>query len=173
MDWFKKQKWSNWIILILIIFNITTLVTLWSLKPDRAKDGTVMNMRRERHIMNFLSDELSFNESQSNNFRTMRKKHFIKIQKISRQINTLRHEIMETIAQETPDTVKIQMLSKKMGLLHADREMNNARHFLGLRKICNTGQRANFKHLIRNLTPGRQGGRRQNGRPGRHGNKSY
>lgn len=169
MDWFKKQKLSNWIIGILILFNVITLISLWAVRLHRPAELPPEEAQHERRILNFLRGELDLNETQAAGFKKMRYGHFERFRNISSRITDLRHGIMESVFTDPPDTVHIKQLAEQLGRLHADKEFRNAEHFLRLRQICTPEQKKKFNKLMHNLLPGTpQRGRRSSRERGGH-----
>ena len=60
MDWLTKQKTQAWAIVVLVIINIATLVTLWMGRPTLPP--MLINGRPD--INNFLKNELGLNNDQ-------------------------------------------------------------------------------------------------------------
>lgn len=176
MDWFKKQKLTNWIIGALIIINIGTLVSLWILQPGRAAIVPPLVPEHEQRVMELLRGELGLNDTQAEEFRAMRRSHFEQSRDVNARIMDLRRELMDAIIASPADSLRIEELADRLGTLHRERELDNAYHLNRLGTICTPGQRVRLHMLMRDLLPeGEQAGLRaglRNGAgrgPGRRG----
>ena len=179
MDWFKKQKLSNWIIGALIVINTVTLVTLWVMRfegppePAPPEDGPGRGLM----VMHFLSRELDLSDSQLEALQGLRQKHFKDFPEMANQSMALRRSLMDEMFSESPDTVKVKEIIDGIGARFIDREIRNARHFQHLWTICTPEQRVKFKALIHEILPnpmvrGRRGRQHKGGPPFERGRRT-
>jgi len=179
MDWFKKQKLSNWIIGILVVINTVTLVTLWVMRfdgPRAVAPPPEEGPGREQMVMRLLNDELGLSDQQLEALQGMRRRHFKGFREIGRESMALRRRIMDEMFSATPDTAKVREIAESIGRYHASREIQNAQHFQHLWTICTPEQRQKFQSLVHEILPdpmarGRQGRRPKGGRPFERGRR--
>jgi hypothetical protein len=144
MDWLTKQKTYIWAIVVLVLINIATLVTLWLGRP--APPPIDKNGRPDNN--NFLRNELGLNNDQENKFQLLRKSLFDSMDVINKQIWTKKMEIHDQAFNPNPDTQKVNNLLGQIASLQVLSEKLLFNHFSGLKNILSPGQLIQFNKII-------------------------
>ncbi|MBN2416853.1 periplasmic heavy metal sensor [bacterium] len=153
MDWFKKQKLTNWVIGALIVINIATLASLWLLRPERGIAVPPVVPDHEQRVMDLLRGELRLDDRQAGEFRALRISHFTQSRELNARILFARRELMDAVLADPPDTLLVGELADRLGVLLRERELKNAYHLEHLGTICTPGQRTRLHMLMRDLLP--------------------
>jgi len=144
MDWLTKQKTQAWAIVVLVIINITTLVTLWMGRP--ALPPMFINGRPDNN--NFLKNELGLNNDQENKFNLLRKSLFDSMDVINKQIWIKKSEIQNEAFKENPDTQKVNNLLQEIAGFQVLNEKLMFNHFTELYKVLSADQIVKFHKLL-------------------------
>ena len=161
MDIFTKKRTSFWLILLLVLLNISTLYILWSKEinnPDRPFPRT-----QERHgnFIRFLREELKFSENQIIDYEQYRERHANQTRELTNQVYNLKQELHNEIFQERPKTARVDSLAEEIGKKQTQIEKITFSHFLDLKKLCGKEQQEKLQVLIddyhhKNRPPGQQ-----------------
>ncbi len=144
MDWLAKQKTYIWLIVLLIIINLTTLIILWFGRPGQPPFN-----RNERPDTNkFLKLELGLSDEQEKMFTQIRKIHFDSTGSLNEELWLKRRSIQQEAFKEIPDTQMVNTLSYEIGKLQEINEKFIFNHFLELKKVLNREQLVKFKEII-------------------------
>jgi len=144
MDWLTKQKTQAWAIVVLVIINIATLVTLWMSRP--ALPPMFINGRPDNN--NFLKNELGLNTDQESKFQLLRKSLFDSMNVINKQIWTKKLEIHDQAFNPNPDIQKVNNLLQQIASLQVLSEKLLFNHFAGLKNILSPDQLIKFNKII-------------------------
>ena len=151
MDFFTKNKFSFWIIVLLVMLNILTLTVLWVQKfrplPPPGSDHP-MEMNRPGNVQHFLKRELHLSDQQAHKMEKFRQQHFLKSRKVRRNIHRLKKQIMDELFQSSVDSLKINKLAFEIGNRQAELETLLFYHFMDLKSICEPGQEPKLKRLF-------------------------
>jgi Heavy-metal resistance len=164
MNYFERTRLYLFIIIVLVIFNITAIVAIVyhlrsehrQMRPDRED-----NRDRGRH----LADKIGFDKVQAVQFDTLRADFGRKAKVIMNSIQEKKLEMLNEFTSETPDTAKLYQLTREIGNLHAAMRRLSIDHFLAIKKISTAEQKAKLLGLFRNLMNMEEGPRQF-----RHGN---
>jgi Spy/CpxP family protein refolding chaperone len=165
MNYFEKTKLYLFLIIILVILNISTIVAIvyhlrgehHQMRPDRED-----NRDRGRH----LADKIGFDKAQTVQFDTLRADFGRKAKAIMSAIQEKKLEMLNEFTSENPDTTKLYKITREIGNLHAEMRHLSIDHFMSIKKICTPDQKAKLLDLFRNMMKMEEG-------PGfsrRHGN---
>lgn len=144
MDWLTKQKTYMWLVILLVIINLTTLIFLWIGRPNPPE----MNDRKRPDTSKFLKDELGLNEEQDKKLKELRQTLFDTTGKINEMIWVKKSLIQEESFKEIPDNEKVNTLVKEIGELESKGEMLRYNHFAQVGKVLTDKQLEKFKKVL-------------------------
>ena len=143
MDFITKQKVSFWLVVILILLNLTTLAVLWSRRgPPRLTEP-----RPGPGDRTFVSD-LNLTREQESRFEELRDEYFDVIRRYTAQINSKKHELMETLFQDELDNQKLNALADELGQLNAQLEKDRFEQILKFKTTLTDSQFNIFKRIV-------------------------
>ena len=152
---FTNNKTTNWLIGGLILMNLVLLTILFLNRP---KEGMPFE-DRHNDKMEWLQKELDLTDEQAAKFKELRKEHFTATREQFRKIRTLKKEMIEALAQETPDTVNARLISIEIGNQHTVMDEMLIDHFMKLQAECNPEQRQKLGRVFQRFTKHRKGPR--------------
>jgi len=134
MNFFEQKRILQWIIAVLLVFNITAGITILI-----HITGEKPNQTQSRET-DFLKQELSLNDEQANGLGRIRSQFRLTSQPIADRIRETRRSLIEEMGQQHPDTLRMKQLSGKLGDLQGDLTYQIAKQYLGIRGMCTPEQ---------------------------------
>ncbi|QQS36647.1 MAG: periplasmic heavy metal sensor [Ignavibacteriales bacterium] len=144
MDWLTKQKTYVWLIIILVIINLTTLVLLWMDRPSPLKRQSP----GMRGTDTFLKTELGLTEEQDKQLRESRDKFFGLTRTLNDSIGTLKREIQKEGLSGKYDSIRVDALISDIGKLQSRLEKYAFDHFSELAKFLKPDQVTKFQKMF-------------------------
>jgi Spy/CpxP family protein refolding chaperone len=169
MNVFGRNRFTNWLIIILVLLNLGLLATFWysRLNPPQEKTGVIEDTGRQPglrgrpaaehrqkqagQLARFLEKELNFTQQQVQQFLKLREEHFQKADQLRKKMDDLRKEMMDHLLDPLPDTDKAEQLAAALGQTMAELEKTMFRHMLELMNIGDTQQREKYRMLLREI----------------------
>ncbi len=153
MNYFTKNKILVWLIVILFISNISTIGSILYNKYQQNQtieytDNKDIEIPRKR-FGGFIRHELDLNDSQHMNFRKYRKNYNRQARAITLEMKNKRHELVSELYNENSDTIKLNKLANKIGILHSDLKKLTSKYYLDMKKDCNEEQRERLYDIFR------------------------
>ncbi len=155
-----KSKLLPVLLVMLILLN-GVLIFMLIKKPH--KKG---NQNQERE---FLSKQLKFTEDQQIKFINLDEIHRERMMEFEEQIRKHKDLLFHSFSN---DDVNIDSISKIIGRIDGEREVEVFQFFRSVRKICTVDQQEKFDTIIEKALKGGQNGPQRDGRnhpPGREG----
>lgn len=144
MDWFTKQKAFVWIIIVLVVINITSLVLMWL---ERSPSHPSKN-EETRGTDSFLKSELSLSDEQAEALIKSRDKFFDSKRKLDDEMWLRKNEIKNEGFKKNPDTLKVKNLSDEIGKIQSEIEQLAFKHFSELGIVLNDDQSEKIKKIL-------------------------
>ena len=140
MDIFSKNKVLFWLLIVLIVVNLSAIATFFIVRSytmitreQKARPACGADIA--------FRDRLHLNGPQQKQFH-MINQQFIRISAPTVQALRLKQsELVAELSKESPDSVYLLRLSKEVGDLQSGLTMLTVRHFMQLKKNCTPGQR--------------------------------
>jgi len=171
MDIITKNRFTFWIILILLFFNIAAVTMIW-IDRKGPRTGPPIHERpvHSERTLELLQQELGFTDEQIIKYDQLRRRHARQTQPLIHELQQLKRKIMDDILAGNPDSEYVQETARRIGELQAQVEHLTFTHFLDLKELCGEEQVQQLKELIRafhsrNRPQGKPPGPRGEGRP--------
>ncbi|MHC1775923.1 MAG: Spy/CpxP family protein refolding chaperone [Lentimicrobium sp.] len=144
---------------VLTIVNLTAITTvivhirkfhsndLFRTDPMAIRNDSLINDRGPA----FLFKELGFNDKQQKAFMASRDRFRNDAQPLFLEIRKLNAEMMEEIVKDTPDTLKLNAISNKIGNLHSKVKQHTTRHLLEVKSVATPDQKEKLGFFYREL----------------------
>lgn len=163
MDWLTKQKTYVWLIIILVVINLTTLILLWIDRPDNKQPFE----RGPKGLDNFLKAELGLNDEQDRLMKELRDNFFASSRKIMDEMDILKKQVKVEAFKQNPDKILIDSIAVKVGSLQSQIELMAFKHFNELSSILNPEQSKKFLEIFEKnrRSPHTHSGERPTGPP--------
>ena len=148
MDYFTKRKLTIWVLVLLLIINITAMVTIYVQSKTKINLPGVTSSEKS-DVYELLNKELNLSEEQSGKVREIIDEHRYAVDLIKEEIQDNRFKVAEELLSESPDTTILRELWEKMGNLHTKLEKLNALHFMKLRASVDSVQKRKFLIIMK------------------------
>ncbi len=148
MDILAKQKFTNILIIILVIINIGSLSFIWFREFNRPKLPPPSPGRE--NVNRFLDNELNLSQEQKQKFKDIRREHFETTRKFEDKVSEYKREVLSESFNQKPDKQKITVLIDSIGSAQKAYELFLSEHFQKLASICTPGQRDKLKDIFLN-----------------------
>jgi Spy/CpxP family protein refolding chaperone len=162
-NYFAQNKWTAWLIGLLVLLNVFSLGALWMGRPKGPQHGP-----HERGRMGqFMAKELHLSDEQAAQFKSLWEAHKEEVNKAQDNIGSLRKQRLEALLLSQPDSSQLQLLAQQIGQEQTRVEGLLSQHYFRLWAICNETQRKELPKVFGEMMKrkGDRGGRR--GGPGR------
>ena len=146
MDWLTKQKTYVWLIIILVIINLTTLVLLWNGRHGGPPQQPGKNDHPDTN--KFLQKELGLSNEQEKQFQQIRQNLFDSTNSFNENIRLKKTEIQREAFKDNPDAEKVNTLLNEIGDLQSKNERFMFKHFSELKKILTQEQMVKFNKVL-------------------------
>ncbi len=146
MDILAKQKFTNILIIILIIINIGCLSFIWFRESNHPKLPPPSPNRE--NVNRFLDKELDLSAEQENKFDVIRKEHYETTRKFDEKIAGYKKEILSESFNQNPDMQKVTALTDSIGSVQKGYELFLSKHFQKLASVCKNEQREKLKDIF-------------------------
>lgn len=148
MESLYKNRFLFWILIFLIVVNLSALATYF-LFPKRPAEVTCSSSAMEPGCalhaeLNLTDDQIRLVDKINSEYKEVSKP-------ISEEIKSKRAAILDELASDIPDTLNINQLSLEISKLQSQLHRENIRHYLELKKVCNTDQAMRLSNLYREL----------------------
>lgn len=150
MNYFERTRVYLFIIIILVIFNISAIVAIiYHIRSEHRemRPGREEGHDRGRH----LAEKIGFDKAQAVQFDTLRADFGRKAKAILGTIQEKKLEIINEFTSENPDTAKLYKITHEIGNLHTNMRRLSIDHFMNVKKMCTPEQKTKLLELFRNM----------------------
>lgn len=152
MDIIVKQKIYIWVIIGLILLNLSVLIMMWL---DSPKPPFFIQKENRPPVRDFFNKELELTAEQQKAFDESRDAHFKEVDSLMRLLEEKRRRVNQEVYRDKPDKTQIDVISDSIGTLTAQTEKLRVAHFAKLYSLLNNEQREKFKKMISETMRGR------------------
>jgi Spy/CpxP family protein refolding chaperone len=153
---FFNFKIEHWIILFLLVTNVSTIATFWYHKKAETKERELVQdsvpLRTGQGFGRMLKERLNLSDEQNQQMRDIRRGYHQQSNQITNQMQAVRTEIYQEMIKTPPDTVKIEKLAGEIGSLHKNLKMETVRFYGRMKANCQTSQQPQLDSLFKELS---------------------
>lgn len=150
-----KSKYLIFISIILLGFGVGYTVFKLLNKPANQTELTEDNFKRAPGKGFYrLANELGLDDTQKILFQDYERNFRNQISVLHEEVRLVNQEIITELSRAVPDTVVLNSLSHKTGLLHEQIKRTTFRHFLNLRSICTPEQAVKLSGVLEQIESG-------------------
>ena len=176
---FSKYRILIWLIIILLIINISAITTIFlGINIRDKKDVRQLPPKTEHHRHHdgrFFDGSLNLSEEQHQQFKKAKHKFYSEAKKIAGQMHKKRVEFINELASDETDTLKLQEIANEIGMLHSKLKFQTYKHYLDMKSICTKEQEEKLIKIFKSMlykedsfmSPRERNGRKDK-RPHRH-----
>lgn len=145
-----KKYWKDWLILLLIVTNLTALVNKMIRDNSAASaEETILIDKTASPISGkCMKENLQFNDRQTAEFRHINERFHQKVRIILSELNQQKSKIFAELQQPESDTLHLQALSRETGELHRQLKDETNRFYLAIKALCNPEQQQKLQHCF-------------------------
>lgn len=149
----KRYKLLVWLVIVLIVLNVSTLGTLLYqhiFEPTNLKKACSVKLCKDTDNKSnkCFRSSLKLDEKQCASFDVFNKPFREKIRVFTGQLAEKRATMLELLANDKTDTVALNQISTEIGLIHRDIKINTYKYYLDIKQICNAEQQQILKTLF-------------------------
>lgn len=143
MNQLLKNRTLNFIVIVLLIANITSIGLFW-LRQEKNKPGG--NQRGE--VVEFLVRELKMNETQKAQLIALRQQHRADMQSLRANQELFKDALFGLVKQDQATDAEINSALEKVATADKVIDLITLNHFKAIRKICTAEQQTKFDEII-------------------------
>ena len=140
---FTKYKLLIWVVLILLIINISAITTIFYrnilLGRIITRPPAIMRFHRPGPGV-FLKDELNLSDDQFSKFNETRTNYQKAVLDMNRQINTIKKNYMHELMVEKPDKALMEATCDSIGAIHVRLMQETGKYYNQIRQLCRDDQ---------------------------------
>jgi len=137
MNFFNKNRLIFWLLLFLVVINITALVTFILFYSGQKKQASENADVRSFKV---FQKELSLTPIQSEKVCSINARHRNASEPISSALKEKRSELLEELSTDKPDTFLLRKYAEEIGDLQKELQMASIRQYLDLKGVCDSCQ---------------------------------
>jgi len=134
MNFIEQKRFLIWVIIILLVFNITAVITLLIHFNSDHKQAV------KSPEPDFLQKELSLNDEQMKGVGKIRRQFREVSTPHLQKIRETRQELADEMGKAQPDSARIRLLSTDLGNLQGQLTSQIALQYLNIRDLCTPEQ---------------------------------
>ena len=152
-----ENKYSRmvWAIVILAVMNIATILTIVYQRHQAGKaefvpeSGQVQSESASiKYSGRYFRDQLNLNNDQMDRFKEFNPRFRQHVRDINIDLSKKRQEMLDEMAADTADTLRLNLLSDSIGSLHAELKKLTYRYYSDFKKICDKQQQEKLEQLF-------------------------
>ena len=148
MNFFDKNRLAFWILIFLVIINVSALVTFFVAKP---KVNTSEIKPAETRPGAALQAELSLAPDQNIKVNEINSAYKASSEPIIISIKEKKAELLEELSKENTDTNRIKVILHDLDIRQNNLQQANIKQFLALKKICTPEQTRKLSQIYSEL----------------------
>jgi protein CpxP len=153
--YFSRYNILIWLIIILLIINISAITTIFlGIRIRDKKDIRQFPPKIEYHRHHegkFFDRSLNLTEEQRQYFKKSKHKFYSEAKKIAGQMHKKRVEFINELASDKPDTLKLQAIAEEIGSLHIKLKYQTYKHYLDMKSICTKEQEEKLINIFKSM----------------------
>jgi Spy/CpxP family protein refolding chaperone len=151
----NRSRWMIWAIVILVVMNLTTIITVVHNKKQLSDNGPLPSSDQGmsesasmQYSGRYFRDSLGLNMEQMKKFSEFNPGFRQSVMAINKGMSEKRHEMLVEMAKNECDTNKLNVLSDSIGFLHARLKKETYQYYINFKKICNQEQQKKLKQIF-------------------------
>ena len=137
MNFFSKNKFVFWLLIFLVVINLTVLIT-FLVMYSRKSDAVTQQVQEKPGMA--LQKELTLTPSQSEHVDVILADYRKVTDPVAEKIHGYRARILNELANNKPDTLKINHYADSVCYLQRQMQKALVKQYMALKEICNPAQ---------------------------------
>lgn len=152
MNWITENSVLKWLVVVLLLFNVITLTTIWLSVLNRKEPPP---MREEKNPppnpMNLMQKELNLSNKQMKMFEEKRKQLFSVSDSLFDHMRGLQKKLTDQLLKKEENPALVDSVTNQIGTVQAKLEKLRFEHFKELLAVCTPEQREKFAPVLRQI----------------------
>ncbi|MEI7723804.1 MAG: hypothetical protein WCK09_01800 [Bacteroidota bacterium] len=148
MNFFHKNRLIFWVLIILVVINISALVSFFFFTKT---PETIACCPPETQQCSAFRDELKLTAAQSLKVAEINKIYKASAEPIATAIKETRAAILTELEKEAPDSTHLNALVNQIALLQSNIQKENIKQYTNLKHVCTPDQANRLSALYRDL----------------------
>ena len=149
MNFFSKNRLIFWVLIIMVIINISALASFFLLTKTQAPPPPCCPPAEKQ--CGAFRDELNLSAEQTLKVGAINKNYQESAEPIATAIKGTRAAILNELEKETPDSNYLNVLTNQLGLLQLKIQKENIKQYTKLKHVCTPEQAHRLSALYRDL----------------------
>jgi uncharacterized membrane protein len=137
MNFFSKNKVVFWLLIFLVIINLSALITFLVYFSKNTTESAQQPQEKPGIAMR---KELSLSTTQSEKVEVILADYRNTTEPITTNIRNYRSQLLEELAKEKPDTTVLNKCGEEICLFQKQMQKASVKQYMALKEICNTEQ---------------------------------
>ncbi|HDZ40673.1 MAG TPA: hypothetical protein ENH59_03200 [Bacteroidetes bacterium] len=141
------------IIIFLLVTNLATIFTIVSLNR-KEKEGVyqrpVIEMPRDNRV-GYFHNQLGIGDEQLPAFRDYNRQFNMEAGELTVKMRELRHQMVDEMASEKPDTALLNEIASEFGRLHEEMKKLTMQYYFNLKSISDDQQKERLHFMFRDM----------------------
>ncbi|MCX6234307.1 MAG: periplasmic heavy metal sensor [Bacteroidetes bacterium] len=137
MNFFSKNRLVFWLLIFLVVINLTALTT-FLVFYSRHSNASTQQSRENPGIL--FRKELSLSPSQSEKVEVILADYRKSTEPVTTNIRNYRSQLLEELAKDKPDTSLLNICADEICLLQKQLQKASVKQYIALKEICNPAQ---------------------------------
>jgi hypothetical protein len=154
----NNKGWLIWVIVVLVVMNLSTFITIFYHQhtsniavSDTLQHQQSLEANAEKYSGRYFRDKLNLDGDQMDKFREINPEFRQQARYITMELADKRKRMLLEMSSSQYDTVKLNMISDSIGLLHSRLKKITYKYYLDLKNICNTEQKIQLEQLFKEM----------------------
>lgn len=147
----NKKNILIWLVVLLAVLNISTITTIVIHNRQESEENQTFSMDNDgQNLLNgrYMRQVVGFDNEQMDSFRNAKHEFQPVANQIILNIDSLKNEMFNELNNEITDTIKLNLLSDQIGVLHADLKKKTYAFYLTVKTICKPEQHEKLKQIF-------------------------
>ena len=147
MSYFNRNKWWAIAFLLLMAFNVATLIAFWMIRDKRSGPPPGQGIA----VVEFLSKELGFDSVQKEKLAHLHDVHQMNMRELRKNNREAKNDFFDLLHQPDIADSTLQKAAQASVKYEAETDMLTFRHFQQVRALCNETQKKKFDSVIQEV----------------------
>jgi hypothetical protein len=145
----NKYRFRNWVVIILVVINISALSTFLIAKFSGEARASFEDQSIE--VEHVLVEQIGFDQDQLAKYVKLKEKFDQDVLDIRTNMHELMDGMLTEVGKKNPDTNSINRYSQQYGRHQAELKARTMEHFIELRQLTRPGQEERFEEFFGQL----------------------
>jgi len=149
---FRNVKILTWLVVILLVTNLTTVVAVWynTREYQAAQTGKAIEVPGDKRTR-FFKEQLELRDDQLDAFREANRNFNRQARAITDAMSDVRARILQELFADSVNHSELERLSVKIGEEHERLKLLTCNFYLDLKSLCDDEQRVKLSAIFQSL----------------------